>query len=188
MAKRSAYLTQFEAPVVPSNWSSEERRYAQRVNQIFEQLFARKAVATAAASGECPFPISFVMMLMGDTNPGDVCGGVWERIAEGRVPLAAGDRYKAGSVGGSETVALTEDNLPALEGSITAMANGEAWGMFSGASGVFTRGALDIPSATAAGASSTNQRAKSISFQAGANEPHDNMQPWIAINMWQRIA
>lgn len=50
----------------------------------------------------CYFPIGYIYLSTSNVNPGQFFGGTWEPIKD-RFLLLAGDTYKAGSAGGSET-------------------------------------------------------------------------------------
>ena len=59
------------------------------------------------------FPIGYVYISTSPTSPMDLFGGQWEALPEGRVLLAQGTSYPAGSQGGEATHTLSVEELPA---------------------------------------------------------------------------
>jgi hypothetical protein len=124
-----------------------------------------------------------------NTSPAEILGGTWVRINNKFIYGAYGSgEFAAGATGGNRTITLAADQLPALTGSITAAANGNAWGMFSAASGVFSRGTVDLPASTASGASSSNNRASVINFSVGGGQAINIMPEFYAAFIWRRTA
>ena len=59
------------------------------------------------------YPIGAIYCSTVSTNPNELFGfGTWEYIEQGRVLLSQGAKYKAGSVGGTETHTLTVQEMP----------------------------------------------------------------------------
>lgn len=59
------------------------------------------------------YPVGAIYCSTVETNPHDLFGfGTWEYIEQGRVLLSQGAKYKAGSVGGTETHTLTVQEMP----------------------------------------------------------------------------
>ena len=58
------------------------------------------------------YPVNSVYISYSNTNPGTLFGGTWEIIGDGRV-LKGIKSGTAGTTGGSSTVTLSTDNLPA---------------------------------------------------------------------------
>lgn len=122
-------------------------------------------------------------------SPAEILGGTWVRINNKFIYGAYGSgEFAAGATGGNRTITLTADQLPALTGSITAASNGNAWGIFSAASGVFSRGTVDLPASTASGASSSNNRASVINFAVGGGQAINIMPEFYAAFIWRRTA
>lgn len=95
----------------------------------------------------------------------------------GRVPVHHGAGYVQGQIGGSESVTLTVEQLPAHShtavGSTTADENTLAGNYWSGSSAVIQY----VPGASA----NTTMNAGALAARGGS-QPHDNMAPYLALN------
>ena len=136
------------------------------------------------------FPIGYIYMSTVNTNPQTFFGGTWEKI-EGKFLLGASAEYPVGSTGGEATHTLTKAEMPEHGnhlytddgGSYSPIGHGNAkgkyltdsqfnnyreigrgWSLFAGHE-VYPTGAMQ-----------------------GENSPHNNMPPYLAVYMWQRIA
>ena len=91
--------------------------------------------------------------------------GTWERI-QGRFLWASNTAHPAGSTGGSETVALGDANLP-FSAIVDKQSNTGGWGaqFVTVPSGNYVMGAK--------GSDAT---------------PHENMPPYLSVDMWRRTA
>lgn len=142
------------------------------------------------------YPVGSIYMSMRPTDPGTLFGGKWKRLG-GKFLLAADDRHAAGSTGGAETVALAEDELPALSGSIVSGAGNNlpdqsGYGAFRAAGGIF---AVDAGQARKYGQpadkqtwSATDNGYGTVRISFGGNQAHNNMPPYIAVYMWVRLS
>lgn len=112
-------------------------------------------------------PVGSIYISVSSTNPGNLFGGVWQRIQDTFL-LAAGVGYPAGSTGGEPQHILTIDEMPAHKHAVGYGAN-------------TTAGSAEIPvvSATRTSAETTS---------VGGGHPHNNMPPYLAVYMWQRTA
>ena len=122
-------------------------------------------------------------MSVNSTNPGTLFGGTWQRI-QNQFLLAAGNLYAAGSTGGSATVALNVNQIPAhdhVENDLVWMnVNGNGKYYISPVSpGTFFFN--DVPQG---GRSATGWKTKST----GGGQAHNNMPPYIAVYVWKRTA
>lgn len=66
---------------------------------------------TKVLSSNDVYPVNSLYLTLNDTNPGTFLGGTWEKIDEGYFLRAAGST--AGGTGGSNSLMLEIDNLPA---------------------------------------------------------------------------
>lgn len=142
-----------------------------------------------AAVVERDHPVGSLYISENATSPAELYGGTWEQIKD-RFILAAGDTYAAGSTGGEEKHTLIESELPYLRGSISAHAgsNPNLASMWYSADGVFKNsikwsGHVKPQTATYTDAESI----KIVLFEAGNDQPHNNMPPYITKYVWQRI-
>ena len=134
----------------------------------------------AAASGgvsravlAAVYPIGSIYMSVNSTSPAALFGGVWERI-EDTFLLAAGTNHAAGQTGGEETHTLTENEMPSHTHS--------AWFYNSGGNKSFgynygNKGSVSQEIETSSGIANN-----------GGGQPHNNMPPYLAVNVWKRTA
>lgn len=104
-------------------------------------------------------------------NPNESWGGTWVLEAEGLVHISAGSTYTIGSTGGEATHKLTTTEMPSHNHTYTyAVRN----------------------SFEESGSGTTHYGVSSYSTQytgsSGGNLPHNNMQPYTAVNRWHRTA
>ena len=126
-----------------------------------------KAFALLAA-----YPVGAVYISFSATSPASLFGGTWEKI-EGRFLLAASSKYSAGSEGGEAKHKLTVKEIPSHTHD-------------------FYCGPVDTPAATGSGelwppSYSSNQTNSALIASAGGDQPHNNMPPYVAVYMWQRV-
>lgn len=123
------------------------------------------------------YPVGSVYMSVGSANPEALFGGTWERIKDTFL-LAAGDTYSAGDIGGESAVTLSEEQIA----SHTHCLHG--WNI----------------KVTPSNNEADTQYVSSTPFDvydnvipqpienAGGGQPHNNMPPYLAVNIWKRIA
>ena len=153
-------------------------------------------LAATQAALLAAYPVGSIYMSMRPTDPGTLFGGKWKRLG-GKFLLAADERHAAGSTGGAETVVLTEDDLPALSGSIVSGAGNNlpdqsGYGAFRAADGIFS---VDAGQARKYGQpadkqtwSATDNGYGAVRISFGGNQAHNNMPPYIAVYMWERLS
>ena len=123
-------------------------------------------------------PIGSIIMGTGDnfatqTAVQAIYNGTWEQIKDVFL-LAAGDNYIAGSTGGEATHTLTVDEMPKHSHNLPVDKQyGEAT--------TTERDRINLTS----GIAYNNGYA---SNDTGANQPHNNMPPYLTVYMWRRIA
>lgn len=132
------------------------------------------------AVSELLYPVGSLYITRKSTNPAGLFGGAWIRIRDCFI-LAAGDTYPAGSTGGEASCTLTEAQLPA-----------HSHGVYAGS------GFPIKNSETAAGAGGeafNANRSKPlwsetgiVTDSAGGAQAHNNMPPYLACYIWERIA
>lgn len=115
-------------------------------------------------------------------DPATQWGGTWSKIAEGQCLIQAGSTYTLGSTGGEATHPLSNDEMPSHDHNLSDWAM--SWKQ-NGARGEVNLGV----SATAEAWSNNRGYFKSQTSKAtGGGKPHNNMQPYLAVNIWKRTA
>jgi hypothetical protein len=128
------------------------------------------------------YPVgSIYMSISSSFNPNTSFGGTWAKIAEGHCLIQAGDRYVLGSTGGESTHKLTVQEMPQHAHSVvrddgvkvsswaTNVADGDKW---------------YVP---VDGNNTYGHKEYMTDFQGGSNA-HNNMPPYLAVNIWKRTA
>ena len=134
------------------------------------------------------YPVGSIYITVSPTNPADIFGGTWQRIKD-RFLLAAGDTYSTGTTGGAATHTLTEGQLPVIEGEIANYAVQDDGGVsgngvFSTIRATGTWVSFGTNSQIIPEGSNTTDILK---LKFGSNQPHNNMPPYLVVNVWQRI-
>ena len=115
------------------------------------------------------YPIGSVYISVNSTSPASLFGGTWTRI-EDTFLLAAGSSYEAGSTGGEATHTLTIDEMP-------AHSHGFQQHDYSG---------------THSSYAPTNVEFVNIAYlnttSEGGSKPHNNMPPYLTVNIWRRVS
>ena len=115
------------------------------------------------------YPVGSIYMSVGETSPQELFGGIWEKLKDAFL-LAAGDAYAAGSTGGESEHTLTVEEMP-------QHSHG-----FKVRSGALASGS------TYARVASDGSPVDTLITNTGGSKAHNNMPPYIAVNMWKRTA
>lgn len=129
------------------------------------------------------YPIGSIYLSVAETSPAALFGGTWEQLKD-RFLLGAGSTYALGSMGGEEKHAVTIEEMPSHFHNIFAEWSG---------------GTENVPAYFAALKSSAYQYFAntstgggytpiSTSVNNGGNKPHNNMPPYLAVNVWKRVS
>lgn len=138
------------------------------------------------------YPVGSIYMSVNSTSPAILFGGTWEAMPAGRVLLAQGKNYAAGSTGGEATHTLTINEMPAHSHSGTTNSTGNHTHSSYGAQGGTRKsnwaGANDNYDPNyPTGSAGTHSHTVSIA-NTGGGAAHNNMQPYLAVYMWKRTA
>ena len=122
------------------------------------------------------YPIGSIYMTVSDTNPFETIKfGVWEKI-ENRFLLASSNIHMNGETGGEENHTLSINEMPKHSHKMRYDSIG--WTAIRQSSG--TNGILEYNKSSYDGQYSTEE--------VGNGNAHNNMPPYLAVNMWKRIA
>lgn len=184
------YLPDAEPTAQELNW---------QLNNLYEQILELKTIALGAYET----PVNELKIIVGDNrNPATIYGyGTWVAFAQGRTLIGAGTgtdsnsvqkSYAEGSTGGTYENALTRSQLPdhahafkdgyllenAANISGVPASNRENVGFLNGGYGT--------------GVIETNNNVmvfrNSVTESVGANQPVNNVQPYVAVYIWRRTA
>lgn len=117
------------------------------------------------------YPVGSIYMSVNDVSPSTLFGGTWEKI-EDTFLLASGSAFALGQTGGEATHTLTVDETPNHNHGILVEGQG-------GSSNYALR---VLPTGAGGGFNA------SYSSSAGGNQPHNNMPPYLVVNIWKRIS
>lgn len=118
------------------------------------------------------YPIGAIYISTNATSPETLFGGTWRPI-QGRFLLAADNTYKAGSTGGEATHTLTKNEMPNHQHSI--------WFPNDGGE---QSAEIGYPKA---GSKNTYYAEASKTADAGGGAAHNNMPPYLAVYVWERV-
>lgn len=116
------------------------------------------------------YPVGAIYLSVDNTSPASLFGGTWGRI-EDTFLLGAGATYIAGSTGGEATHTLTIAEMP----NHTHTFQTTAW--------VNRTGNIQDCSTLEYIDYEINRQTKAT----GGSQPHNNMPPYLAVYIWQRI-
>lgn len=135
----------------------------------------KKAIAEAKLAA---WPVGSIYITVSNTSPAALFGGTWERISE-RFLLGASSRYPAGGTGGEFTHKLTQSELPNYSLSVTNGSN-----VIRSKTGNTADAYVQTQSS---GWGIPNWESKTVTVASGGSgEAHNNMPPYLAVNMWKR--
>lgn len=124
------------------------------------------------------YPVGSIYLSVNDTSPAELFGGTWERLKDCFL-LAAGDTYPAGSAGGEAQHKLTTEEMPKHYHKIAkgTLNNGGNSPHFSEYSAHQTEASIK-----------PGKYWTADTTEAGGDNPHNNMPPYLAVYVWKRIA
>lgn len=121
-----------------------------------------------------------------DVSPAELFGGTWQKV-EGRFLLGASSGYAAGSTGGAATHTLLEKEMPIHKHLLFGGDEGTTEFTYEGYEGAMANHNANSNS------SYTIAPTKKLSWRGGSSSvggslPHNNMPPYLAVNIWKRVA
>lgn len=150
------------------------------------------------------YPIGSIYMSVNSTSPSTLFGGTWEQI-EDKFLLASGTNHSNGATGGEETHTLTENEMPSHTHTQNAHSHiaGDNWDFLLGEKGVNWQSSGGKGSIAQSGnnhyayTSSTKSdigqlhntaNATATNQNKGGGQAHNNMPPYLTVNVWKRTA
>ena len=120
------------------------------------------------------YPVGSIYMSVNSTSPSTLFGGTWEQIKDSFL-LASGDTYENGSTGGEATHTLTVNEIPSHRHSRRTSPQG--W-----AERDSSKSEIISPASGSANA------VTKYSNYTGGGQAHNNMPPYLTVNVWKRTA
>lgn len=129
------------------------------------------------------YPVGIIIDFAVETNPNSAvgCGTKWQRIADGRALIASDTSHPVGWVGGSENVTLGVSQIPTHR-HVLAL-NGDAEFTYGGGVGSNYPHSIKLSDAS----DRVDNQYPVQTIDAGSNQPHNNMQPSLAVARWKRV-
>ena len=115
-------------------------------------------------------------------NPNTTWGGTWKKTADGRCLIGANDTYPLGSTGGEATHTLSVNEIPSHDHNLSDWAM--SWKL-TGDSGEVN---INTPVTSNAWTDNHGYFKSQTSKATGGGQPHNNMQPYLAVYIWERTA
>lgn len=131
------------------------------------------------------YPIGSIHITTNNVNPSNYFDGEWERIQDTFL-LASGTSYENGATGGSATVTLTaaQSGVPAHSHKYQDYNTTYTLKTTNRKPGTST--AVAYGTSLTAGGGAT-ERTSSNNTAANASQAHENMPPYLAVYMWERV-
>lgn len=120
-------------------------------------------------------------------NPQTTWGGRWRKTADGRCLIGANDTYPLGSTGGEEAHYLSGNEMPPHGHTAGRVYNYRLsnYGLKADAWNKDGKQVLYIDQTSASSSTSSNILGTNAE---GGGASHNNMQPYLAVYIWERIA
>lgn len=141
------------------------------VNCLPSQSDVLQLGESAWLTAQGAYPVGAIYLSVTDANPAALFGGTWERIG-GRFLLGADSTYAAGSTGGEAAHTLTADEMPRHNHEIENI----------NASGSAT------PFMTVQAQDKRGFGGNVQTMYAGGGKAHNNLPPYLAVYMWERVS
>ena len=141
------------------------------VNCLPSQSDVLQLGESAWLTAQGAYPVGAIYLSVNDVDPSSLFGGTWERIG-GSFLLGADTTYAAGSTGGEAAHTLTVDEMPRHNHEIDNL----------NASGSAT------PFMTVQAQDKKGFGGNVQTMYAGGSRAHNNMPPYLAVYMWQRVS
>lgn len=117
------------------------------------------------------YPVGSIYMSVNDVNPSTLFGGTWAKL-EDRFLLGSGSTYTNGATGGEANHTLTIDEMPSHTHNMNGWQGAQGTGVW-------------LPNAPSAQANVVSTESVQ---PTGGSQPHNNMPPYLVVNMWKRTA
>ena len=118
------------------------------------------------------YPIGSIYLSVNNTSPANLFGGTWEKIQD-RFLLASGSSYSLGATGGEKEHTLTISEMPSHDHRQRFNNTyGSEYGGFAATESKYN----------------SNYWWCINTAPTGGGQPHNNMPPYLVVNIWKRIS
>lgn len=151
---------------------------------VVDDLTTTKKILARQLLADCLYPVGSIYMSVNSTSPAKLFGGTWEQIKD--TFLLGSGSYTLGDTGGEKTHTLSESELPAISGSMnfTNEADGSnVWKIYGHITGTKIEKKYQYGNAITGSAYSYTK----VGFSFGESQAHNNMPPYLVVNIWKRI-
>lgn len=134
------------------------------------------------------YPVGSIYISTSSTfNPQNVWGGTWKKTADGRCLIGANDTYPLGSTGGEAYHYLSGNEMPPHGHTAGKVYNYKLsnYGLKADAWNKEGNQVLYIDQTSASSSTSSNILHTNAE---GGGASHNNMQPYLAVYIWERTA
>ena len=165
--------------------------------RIAGKLFCQNLDVGGKSLLDRTYPVGSIYITISDSfNPATQFGGTWSKIAEGQCLIQSGNTYALGSTGGEATHTLTTGEMPNHDHNLRMY-------LFNGSKNYGTKYGLAVnagdgrPGGGGLGnwwnsyswENTTDSEIKGTHIEkTGSGLAHNNMQPYLAVNIWKRTA
>lgn len=182
----SAITTEKEARISADN--SINQKLTQKTTELTSKIDNNTSQITALHNmlivyWKTLYPVGSIYISTSATfNPNTTWGGTWRKTADGRCLIGANDTYPLGSTGGEATHTLNIDEIPAHNHRVKRNTNYTSNFMIdAGKTNQWGSLLNDTTGYTA-------QPAPIDVENTGGSKAHNNMQPYLAVYIWERTA
>lgn len=129
------------------------------------------------------YPVGSIYISTSSTfNPQTAWGGTWRKTADGRCLIGANSTYPLGSTGGEATHTLSNNEMPSHSHNLSD------WAMSWKQNGDEGEVNLGVSATSEAWSNNRGYFKSQTSKTTGDGQPHNNMQPYLAVYIWERTA
>jgi microcystin-dependent protein len=135
------------------------------------------------------YPIGSIYMSVNNVDPGTLFGGTWEQIKD-QFLLASGNSYSLGSTGGAASVALTTSQMPSHGHYFQWSASNSEYnaGVSGGTNPWFFGNLTDEGHSVMVHWTYNGSERQGNTSNTGDGAAHNNMPPYLTVNVWKRTA
>ena len=170
MAWLKNFKTKTAIPASQLKWTdddSDTTSVADHITALESQSIDQSAIVNIV------YPVGSIYMSVNSTSPATLFGGTWVQMKD-QFLLGAGGSFTLNSTGGERNHTLTANEMPSH--SHLATSSGKTTNISSG-SGYTIAVANDYGSSSSV-----------YTGRTGSGAAHNNMPPYIAVNIWKRTA